>query len=106
MDMMTIGKGGMLEGQYRAEVFLCVVARLRSAGALIVFDLCERRYAVLATPLFLSAPDITKFANGKNTLNVNFICFIGGCARGAASSLVNPQALGNGPSSQILKLLR
>jgi hypothetical protein len=25
MDMLTIGKGGMLEGQYRAEVFLCVV---------------------------------------------------------------------------------
>ena len=23
MDMMTIGKGGMLQGQYRAEVFLC-----------------------------------------------------------------------------------
>jgi hypothetical protein len=23
MDMLTIGKGGMLQGQYRAEVFLC-----------------------------------------------------------------------------------
>jgi hypothetical protein len=28
MDMMTIGKGGMLEGQYRAEVFLCVIAHV------------------------------------------------------------------------------
>ena len=43
MDMLTVGKGGMLQGQYRAELFL---------------------YAVLATPLILSAPDITVFANG------------------------------------------
>jgi hypothetical protein len=28
MDMLTIGKGGMLQGQYRAEVFLYVLPAL------------------------------------------------------------------------------
>lgn len=36
MDMLTIGKGGMLEGQYRAEVFLCVVKTV------FLFSCCAR----------------------------------------------------------------
>lgn len=36
MDMLTIGKGGMLEGQYRAEVFLCVVK------SVVPFTCCAR----------------------------------------------------------------
>jgi len=74
MDMMTIGKGGMLQGQYRAEMFLCTSPHccrnhlqtiLRMSTCVADAHVCS--YAVLATPLILSAPDITKsFSNGKS----------------------------------------
>ena len=73
MDMMTIGKGGMLQGQYRAEMFLCAPPHccrnylhtiLRMSLDVADAHVCS--YAVLATPLILSAPDITKsFSNGN-----------------------------------------
>ena len=98
MDMLTIGKGGMLEGQYRAEVFLYVI--LIPATFFCFFfwnsscaaDATTFRYAVLATPLMLSAPDITKsFSNGEHT-----------CVSGRSHVLCDPppfpQALGNGSS--------